>query len=77
MITCIHCLLWYRSMKTMVSVRFSKEFEQKLAELAIATDRPKSFYVKKLVVENFHQLDKYFREAEALKQEKEQTLQKG
>lgn len=54
---------------TTTSIRLPIELDVKLTELAKATERSKAFFLKKLVVDNFYQLDRYFCEAEEYKKE--------
>lgn len=44
----------------MPNIRLPEEIEQRLTNLAKATERSKSFYLKKIILDNFDELEKQY-----------------
>jgi RHH-type rel operon transcriptional repressor/antitoxin RelB len=58
-----------------LSIRVNKDIELRLNQLANLTDRPKAFYLRKLIEDNLDNLEDYYLAEQAdLKKEKTYTL---
>jgi RHH-type rel operon transcriptional repressor/antitoxin RelB len=61
--------------KMTLSIRVNKDTEFRLNQLANLTDRPKAFYLRKLIEDNLDDLEDYYLAEQAdLKKEKIYTL---